>query len=452
MKKYLLLLVLISIVQIVKAQSSIEKCKATYKKMYKAAEMKYSLCSFVLVDFSTGKTVIDYNGNVGMPAASTQKLLTAITILDKLPNKQMNTNFIYDSAMNKLEVFGYGDPSLGSHRFSYTKPEIVMDSVIKIFGTNIPDKLKLSIAPSIVTTDINPTWTFEDIATYYGSAAHHFNWRENQFDITLKKGKNGTTEIASVQPTFLASYISFTNGIKVAGSTDETKVFFGEDKNGKLHYTLSGTIAENMLGKDIGIALSPDKYFAYELSARTQMDVKIVKNIFLADLDGPQISSTNVKSYHYKSITQDSMLRHFLRRSINLYGDALLINWRDSFVKNNSLIHQFAESIGIDKKSIHIFDACGLSPQNRITTNTLIGFLTYAKRNKALHTKLLDFLPTIEGIKMKSGSIHGVRAFAGYITDKQGKQYAFAINANNYSCSGAEMQKKLFQVLHALQD
>jgi serine-type D-Ala-D-Ala carboxypeptidase/endopeptidase (penicillin-binding protein 4) len=452
MKKYLVLFLLICPLQYLHAQPIIEKCKAAYEKMCASSDMRYSLTSFVVIDAESGNTLIDDNGNVGMPAASTQKLLTAITILDKLPNQQVYTNFFYDSAIKKLEIFGNGDPSLASHRFSYTKPEAIIDSVLQLFGTNVPNSLKLSIAPSIVTTDINPTWTFEDIATYYGSAAHHFNWRENQFDITLKKGKNGTTEIASVQPAFLASYISFANNIKVAGSTDETKVFFSEDKNGKLCYTLNGTIAENMLGKDIGIALSPDKYFAYELSARAQTDVSVIKSIFLQDLVRPQISSTKIKSYQYKSITQDSMLKQFLRKSINLYGDALLIKWRDSFVKNNSLIHQFADSIGIDKKAIHIFDACGLSPQNRITTNTLVAFLDYAKKNRSIYTKLLDFLPTIEGIKMKSGSIHGVRAYAGYITDRQGKQYIFAINANNYSCTGAEMQQKLFKVLHTLQN
>ncbi|MNT95805.1 hypothetical protein D3C72_2377580 [compost metagenome] len=51
-------------------------------------------------------------------------------------------------------------------------------------------------------------------------------------------------------------------------------------------------------------------------------------------------------------------------------------------------------------------------------------------------------------MKIKSGTINNVSAFAGYYTSNTGNKYIIVINVNNYSGSG--INKKLFTVLDAL--
>ena len=53
-------------------------------------------------------------------------------------------------------------------------------------------------------------------------------------------------------------------------------------------------------------------------------------------------------------------------------------------------------------------------------------------------------------MKMKSGSIGGARAFAGYHTAKDGKQYVFSIIVNNYDGSPVEVVKKMYALLDVL--
>jgi D-alanyl-D-alanine carboxypeptidase/D-alanyl-D-alanine-endopeptidase (penicillin-binding protein 4) len=53
-------------------------------------------------------------------------------------------------------------------------------------------------------------------------------------------------------------------------------------------------------------------------------------------------------------------------------------------------------------------------------------------------------------MKMKSGSIGGARAFAGYHTAKDGRQYVFSIIVNNYDGSPGEVVKKMYKVLDVL--
>lgn len=57
-------------------------------------------------------------------------------------------------------------------------------------------------------------------------------------------------------------------------------------------------------------------------------------------------------------------------------------------------------------------------------------------------------LPEYNGMRIKSGTINDVSAFAGYHTDTAGNKYIIVININNYSGSG--INKKLFRVLDEL--
>jgi D-alanyl-D-alanine carboxypeptidase/D-alanyl-D-alanine-endopeptidase (penicillin-binding protein 4) len=59
-------------------------------------------------------------------------------------------------------------------------------------------------------------------------------------------------------------------------------------------------------------------------------------------------------------------------------------------------------------------------------------------------------MPVHDGIRMKSGSMGGVRSYAGYVKSTAGKEYVFAVIVNNYSGSGASINRKLRELLDAL--
>ncbi len=59
-----------------------------------------------------------------------------------------------------------------------------------------------------------------------------------------------------------------------------------------------------------------------------------------------------------------------------------------------------------------------------------------------------ESFPENNGMKLKSGSINDVSAYAGYYTDPAGRRYIIVININNYSGSG--ISRKLFKVLDAI--
>jgi D-alanyl-D-alanine carboxypeptidase/D-alanyl-D-alanine-endopeptidase (penicillin-binding protein 4) len=53
-------------------------------------------------------------------------------------------------------------------------------------------------------------------------------------------------------------------------------------------------------------------------------------------------------------------------------------------------------------------------------------------------------------MKMKSGSINDVLAYAGYQTTSSGTPLVFSIIINNYNGSGSAIKQKMFSVLDNL--
>ena len=114
-----------------------------------------------------------------------------------------------------------------------------------------------------------------------------------------------------------------------------------------------------------------------------------------------------------------------------------------------NVIKNFWKNKGIDPYAINIIDGSGLSPSNRVTTKALVTVMEYA-RKQTWFPSFYDALPTISGIKMKSGSISGVISYTGYIKSKNGNQYTFAFVINNYDGSGNEVRRKMWKLLEIL--
>jgi D-alanyl-D-alanine carboxypeptidase/D-alanyl-D-alanine-endopeptidase (penicillin-binding protein 4) len=151
----------------------------------------------------------------------------------------------------------------------------------------------------------------------------------------------------------------------------------------------------------------------------------------------------------------DSIIYWFLQKSINLYGEALTKTFAfektgfGSTEKGIEILKNFWSEHGIEKSAINIIDGSGLSPQNRVTTDALVSVLQFAK-TKTWYNSFYNALPTYNGMKMKSGTISGAKAFAGYQTSKDGTAYTFAIIINNFDASQGSIVPKMYKVLEEL--
>jgi D-alanyl-D-alanine carboxypeptidase/D-alanyl-D-alanine-endopeptidase (penicillin-binding protein 4) len=161
-----------------------------------------------------------------------------------------------------------------------------------------------------------------------------------------------------------------------------------------------------------------------------------------------------VLTTHY-SPSLDSIIYWFLKKSINLYGEALIKTFayeKDGFGSTDSgvaIVKKFWKQKGLDEDELNIRDGSGLSPLNRVTTHAQVEILKYAK-TKDWFPHFYDALPEYNGMKMKSGTISDAKAFCGYQKSKDGKEYIFSFIINNYNGPSSGVVNKMYKVLDLL--
>jgi D-alanyl-D-alanine carboxypeptidase/D-alanyl-D-alanine-endopeptidase (penicillin-binding protein 4) len=158
--------------------------------------------------------------------------------------------------------------------------------------------------------------------------------------------------------------------------------------------------------------------------------------------------------YTHTSPTLDSIIYWFLKRSINLYGEALVKTMAFEKTRKGGtdegikIINDFWEEKGIERSALKIFDGSGLSPANRVTTTALVKVMQYAK-DRNWFPAFYHALPEINGIKMKDGYINGVRSCTGYIKSSQG-EFTFSFIVNNFDGSAVAVRQRMWKVLDLL--
>ncbi len=451
------------------AQDVAGKLKSATDLFEKDSQMRHAIYSLYVIDVKAGKVIFDKNSEIGLAPASCQKLFTSGAAFEILGNGyRYKTEFSYQGKIKNgivgdITITSSGDPSLGSWRFESTTEDYIINEWI---GALRSKKIK-SISGFIQTDDSRFSfqsrpggWIWDDVGNYYGAGAGQLNWRENQFDVTLRSGNEigSDVEIAKITPGFYR--LTCRNEIKAAakGTGDNAYLYPPMDE---MFWSAKGTIPVGERNFVISGAVQNPSEFACRAikvkldSAKLIYHIPGIKETSLSiPWRDPDTSQKVLIAEHF-SPPLDSLNFWFLRRSINLYGEAFIKTIAfektgfGSTEKGVELVQEFWAKQGIDKAAINIIDGSGLSPQNRVTTNSLVKVLQYAKTRPWYNSFYLS-LPTYNGMKMKSGSIGGARSFAGYHTSKDGKEYIFAIIVNNYDGSATAMVRKMYQVLDVL--
>ncbi len=420
------------------------------KKFSQDPALKFAGWSLVVQEAGTGRVLVDRQGNLGLPAASTQKIFTSMAGFDLLGQTfryETNVRTIGNSSKGDIECSGSGDPSFGSFRFSDGKPLQLLAAIATALGkVGINRVGDISVRASSWNDGIPDGWIWQDMGNYYGAGAYQFNWRENQFDVVLNSGTQMGSAVSISKTDPVLTDVVLTSAVTAAapGSGDNSFIYLPPGAKAGI---IKGTIPVNEKSFSIAGALpDPAKQFAFELKNFLQQNQTATEN--------KSNLTPGTLIWKQESAPYDSLNYRFLRKSINLYGEAFLKTMGEKTRQEGSTeagvatLKAFWQERGIDSNALQIIDGSGLSPQNRITANALVAALQYAAK-QPWYPSFYQALPTYNGMKLKSGSIGGSRAFAGYHEAANGKKYVIAIIVNNYSCSSKQVVQKIFALLDA---
>ncbi|MEO5647860.1 MAG: D-alanyl-D-alanine carboxypeptidase/D-alanyl-D-alanine-endopeptidase [Chitinophagaceae bacterium] len=454
MRRVLLALLLLSCFRL-NAQELPLRIQQALSKLENDQQFRHSSISLYIVDGKSGQAIFKKNEQLGLAPASCQKIVTSVSAFEMLGYDyryltllKRNGSIIDGSLKGDIIIEGFGDPTLGSWRWASTKEDRVLD----LFSKAITGKGIRKIEGKIIHNQdswkqaIADGWIWQDIGNYYGAGAFALNWRENQYDIKLRSGNKigDPVEITRTEPklegfNFVSELYS-----EAMGSGDQAYIYL--PIGGKTLY-LRGTIPINENDFTIsGAVPDPGNQLASRLAAK--LDKSILPG------SSKKINETGL-IYEYKSPSLDSINYWFLKKSVNLYGEAFVKTIAFNKTRTGStdtginLIRNFWLRNGIELAALKIIDGSGLSPANRITTDALVKILQYAK-TRSWYNSFYYSLPEINGIKMKDGYINGVRSYSGYVKSKDGNEYVFSFIVNNFDGSAATAREKMWKLLDLL--
>lgn len=433
---------------------------------------RYGTVALSVRQVSSGHEIIGYNAQVSLPSASTLKLITTGTALLVLgSNYSYTTTLEYDGSLHdstltgNLYIRGTGDPSLGSWRFSnyYDLPGLLgyWSGIVKaagirrIEGTVVGDA---SLYSDLTTPD---TWPYGDLGNYYGASLSALNINENLYRIFFRPGKTIGAPASVLRTDPAVPYLAFQNTVTTdaAHTGDQVNIYGAPFMH---QQWLRGKVPMGEPANEFSVkgALPDPAYFAaYALQQQLLKDSIVVSGNAISVGGGlatrlPSVGKRTLL-YAHKSPLLIELIQQTNFQSINLYAEALL---RTSALALNKSVASTSESVdelvkfwkskGVSLDGFRIRDGSGLSTVGALTADNMTSILSVLGRDKSFPL-FYEAIPVVGqsgtvrslargtiaagNIRAKSGSIEGVRAYAGYFTAADGELMSFCLMVNKFS-------------------
>ncbi|MFT3677363.1 MAG: D-alanyl-D-alanine carboxypeptidase/D-alanyl-D-alanine-endopeptidase [Chitinophagaceae bacterium] len=445
------------------AQQTLPGLQKAFQVFLADAQLRYAAVSLYVIDAATGKTVLAHNTRLGLAPASTLKVVTSATALDMLGSDfRFKTDFSFDGRQTAgiwegtVYIKAAGDPTLGSDRFAGTGAAVLSTRITAALQKAGIGQLTGQVKAVISNYDqqtIPDGWIYEDMGNYYGAGSSALMWKENQYDLVLKPGSQAGQPVI-ISRTEPAQSISFDNALRTGTrqSGDNAYIYPVPGTNRAL---VKGTVPCCVDSFVIaGAVLQPNEAAVKAVQTLLQ-EAGVLRVQAATEPVSYNATAPGTVFFTHTSPSLDSIVYWFNRKSINLYGEALLKqiarqdNGKADTEAGIKLLQQHWQQRGIDTGAIHIYDGSGLSPLDRITTTAQVNVLAYARR-QSWYRAFYQSLPEYNGMKMKSGTISDVKGFCGYHRSRAGREYIFSFLVNNYSGSASSLTQKMYTVLNEL--
>lgn len=415
----------------------------------------------ICIRTADGTTIAQHNSKNMLVPASNMKLLSTGAALNLLgPEYRFKTQLGYrgeilDGTLNgDLYIIGGGDPTLGSKdsiavnintTFSRWEKILRNAGITKINGYIIGDG---RWAEGMQEEE---SWSWQDIGTYYGTGVSGLNFYENMLSYTAVAGEEVGQGVSMTATYPQTPWIKVRNEAVTGekGTGDETYMYtsdlapvgvirgaFGVDKK-KKRIDFSNKFPEYTCAK----------YFENWLMDR---GIECTKGAADFKLKGEDMKSVQEDTSKIEilgstySPTLDKIIFTTNQASNNLFAEILMksvgekLEQSTTYDSSRKAMTTFFKNLGVDtSRGIRIKDGSGLSRQNYVSADFFCRFLK--KMMDSPHYKeYLHSLPHPGGegtlkynlrstheelrirIKVKSGSMNGVRCYSGYILPSEG--------------------------------
>lgn len=440
-----------------------------------------------------GKILADIDADNLLIPASNMKLISTGTALHTLgADYRFRTGIGHDGEITDgvlhgdLYIIGGGDPLLASkdsiaipleHTFRQWE-KLVRDAGIKrIDGRIIGDGRFFEGMPE------HPSWLWSDIGTYYGSGTSGLMFYENMQSFKVSAGKEEGAPV-NISPSYPETpWMEFRYACSTGrpGTGDQLYMYvsdlapvaeirgtFGIDRTAKRvdcsnkypEYTCAAYFCEYLNGRGITCNGGPADFRLCTDMAATEPEQESIN--MLGYTESPSLKRIAFETNHASNnLFAETMFRMLGKTATgNACYDSVYVAL-DDILKELEVNHM---------KGIQIVDGSGLSRQNYISAAFMCSFLESMMHSPCFE----DYISTLPSpgsngtlsynmksspaglrsrIKVKSGSMNGVRCYSGYIIPTEGCKEStiiFSIMVNNCTSPTWKVRPLLDKIMATL--
>ncbi|MCX5786685.1 MAG: D-alanyl-D-alanine carboxypeptidase/D-alanyl-D-alanine-endopeptidase [Elusimicrobia bacterium] len=466
--------ILFALVLLCAGSSGAADINARIKELASRPGIKNASWGISVKDAASGISVAAYNAQKNLTPGSILKIFVTAAAFDRLgPDYRIKTAVYHDGAVvngflnGNIYIKGGGDPSLGSQLIKDARP---LEETFKLWADAVKARGINVINGAVVGDEsafesVQPgSWAWEDIGNYYAAQASALTINDNLYKLYFKPSDSvgGEAKVLRTEP-YLAD-LKFENYMLTGpkGSGDNGYVFAFPEQNMAV---LRGSIPQGAEEFAIKGALPAPALFAAQSFNAYLMHAGINSN------KKPYKTAEPLKDARLTFITEtqgaalENIIRVTNKRSFNLYAELMLRQLAaasglkgtdDNGIK---ILRDFLAAQKVDISEMKLIDASGLSQADMVKAENFTDLLCSVSKKKYFeafgdtlvfpadpeatgHIKRMgNDTYLAKGLRIKSGSLTGVRAYTGYLKTKKGRSLAFTFIINNYSADPAEIDK-----------
>lgn len=432
----------------------------------------------LIKEVNAGEALVDYNSSRSFVPASVMKLVTTATVLEiqsseyTFKTKLSITGEVKDGILyGDVIVTGAGDPTLGSSLFygdaesflSLWASQLREAGIEQIQGAVVADA---SVFDQRVIPD---KWIWEDLGNYYGAGCYGLSCFDNQYrlffdEVVVGQVANVSHCLPNVEGLVFDSHVTGANNNRdnayIYGSPWRfEKQIYGTIPAGRSGFMIKGALPNPPLVlarrfKEVleegGCSVSESSRVAWDGVSVPLELVSVVESPTLKEI----VCETNKKS--------NNLFAEHLLKSL-----AVSENAGASFSDAIEVMMSFWQAQGVTVDGVKVYDGSGLSRANLLTPQFVVEVIDYMRESKSWEAFSNSFAVAgrdgtfkyflddtkLEGlVRGKSGSMSGVRCYAGVYEKSADENYTFCVMLNNYTMSGRESRAVIEKYLLSVFD
>jgi D-alanyl-D-alanine carboxypeptidase/D-alanyl-D-alanine-endopeptidase (penicillin-binding protein 4) len=404
-------------------------------------DWQQSRWGILIKNLQSGEVLYSLNSDkFFIPASNVKLLVTAASLLKFGSNFSLKTPIYLNGNspnLDSLIIQGKGDPSLKTEDLQDLLKQLKEQDVSSINTLVIDD----SYFPEF---PINNSWEWSDLLTYYAPSINSLILNENAVILTILPTKIGNSVQLSWSDEIAANQWEIDNQAFTSSGNSLSNITINEVL-GKPTLAIRGSLPLDSKPDVWGLSiLDPANYFALSL-----------QKLLLAEgikVDNVRVIKSSDNSYEIgdrvifiKSDNLSQLITETNQNSNNLFAESLLKILQVEF-KNDRIVNEILNSLGVNPDTFILADGSGLSRQNLVTPEALVNTLrlmlltldsgsykeslAIAGVNGTLKNRFQD-TNVVGNMRGKTGSLSGVSALSGYLERESFPLLVFSIIINN---------------------